>query len=89
MHAVTSAVASSTVMSVSLTVRMEPNITVSRMCVFTLADTHSSAVAPIASDIDKNTPISVSDDIFVRFLAKFRNKPNRTQKLNIDMYGAV
>ncbi len=55
----------------------------------TFADTHSSAVAPIASEIDRNTPISVSDDIFVWLREKFRNNPNSRQKLNIDMYGAV
>ena len=76
-------------MSVSLTVRIEPNMTVSRMCVFTFADTHSSAVAPIASEIDRNTPISVSADIFVRLRVKFSTRPNSRQKLNIDMYGAV
>ena len=82
--AVSTVVMSSTLMSVSLTVRIEPNITVSRMCVLTLADTHSSAVAPMASEIDRNTPISVSDDIFVRFRVKFSNRPNSRQKLNID-----
>ena len=71
-------------MSVSLTVRIEPNITVSRMWVLTFADTHSSAVAPIASEIERNTPINVSADIFVRLRAKFSSRPNSRQKLNID-----
>ena len=87
--AVNTAVMSRTVMSVSLTVRMDPNMTVSRMCVLTLAETQSSAVAPIASEIDKNTPINVSADILVRLRAKFSSRPKSKQKLNIDRYGAV
>ena len=47
------------------------------------------AGVPIASEIERNTPISVSADIFVRLRAKFSTRPNSKQKLNIDMYGAV
>ena len=46
-------------------------------------------MAPIASEIDKNTPINVSADILVRLRAKFSSRPNSKQKLNIDRYGAV
>ena len=60
------ATTSSTFMSVSLTVSTEPNSTASRMCVFTRADTNSKSEAPTASDIDRNTPISVSDESRVR-----------------------
>ena len=56
---------------------------------FTFADTHSSVVAPIASEIDKNTPINVSADIFVRLREKLSSRPNNKQKLNIETYGAV
>jgi len=39
---------------------------------------------PIASEIDRNTPISVSEDILVWFFEKLSRNPNRMQKLNIE-----
>ena len=54
--------------SLSETVKIEPNKTLSNICAFTFDDTSIIKLPPNAIEIDKNIPIKVSDDILVLFL---------------------
>lgn len=63
---------------------MEPNSTLSITCVLIFADTNSSNEAPTASEMDKNTPISVSLASVVRCCVYFSVRANSRQKPNIE-----
>jgi len=80
---------SSTFMSVWSTARIEPNSTPSITCVLIFADTNSSNEAPTASEMERNTPISVSLARVVRCWVYLRVRANSRQKPNIEKYGEV
>lgn len=73
--------------SLSDTVSIDPNNTLSNICELTFDETKMISVPPSAIEIDKNIPIKVSDDIFVLFLVKFISIAKTTQYVNSIIYG--
>lgn len=73
--------------SLSDTVSIDPNNTLSSICELTFDETKIISVPPSAIEIDKNIPIKVSDDIFVLFLVKLINIAKTTQYVNSIIYG--
>ena len=65
--------------SLSDTVSIDPNNTLSSICELTFDETKMISVPPSAIEIDKNIPIKVSDDIFVLFLVKLISIAKTTQ----------
>lgn len=76
-----------TIISLSDTVKIEPNKTLSNICEFTLEETKIINVPPSAIEIDKKIPIRVSEDIFVLFLVKLINKAKIMQYVKSIIYG--
>lgn len=73
--------------SLSDTVSIDPNNTLSSICELTFDETKMISVPPRAIEIDKNIPIKVSDDIFVLFLVKLISIAKTTQYVNSIIYG--